>query len=235
MIQRYLFAVIGALVIAFFFFVLPSWCLPAAQTPIFIAIGGLLFSIPIGYFWRIFKQPVLKIHEEIEQRGITVEQTKFDFGGREKEEQKQWNYKANRIIIENVGRSAAKNCKGWILREKVKERVCWTVPKERPNATINVRDAERLDFCAYYEKGPENYTKVDGTTKGVPKIFASDENQLPTSIDIANLKSLDGLTDSTVLITSDNAEPADAKVKFEDDKIRVENFKIMLKIYKFLR
>jgi hypothetical protein len=217
MILKYSFAIIGSLFITFFFFVIPSWWMPVAQIPIFTAIGGLLFSIPIGYFWLIFKQPVLKIHEEIEQREITV----VDRKSMELMNMTiPYIYQANRIIVENVGRSAAKNCKGWILKDKVKERVCWTVPKERPNATINVNDSERLDFCAYYRSGKELYT---GTQEGIPKIFFSDENELPTNIDIANLKSLEGLSDCTVLITSDNAEPVEAKVKFEDDKIRVEH------------
>lgn len=223
MIVKYSGSIIAALIITFFFFVMPSWWMPVAQIPLFTAIGGLLFSIPIGYFWLIFKQPVLKIHQEIEQRGITVEATKYGLiriG--EEEEQKRWIYQANRIIVENVGRSAAKNCKGWILTEKGKERVCWTIPKERPNATINVKDSERLDFCAYYAKGSESYTPLARTAKPVPKIFCSDENKLPTNMDNAILKSLDGLSDCTVLMTSDNAEPVEAKVIFKDDKIRVE-------------
>lgn len=50
------------------------------------------------------------------------------------------------------------------------------VPKERPNATINKKDEERLDFCAYYKEGPEEYTPVGGfDPEEVPKIIAQTE------------------------------------------------------------
>jgi hypothetical protein len=41
-----------------------------------------------------------------------------------------WRYRANRRIVENSGRSAAKNCKGYIDTGKRKERVCWMVSKK---------------------------------------------------------------------------------------------------------
>ncbi|MCZ7401081.1 MAG: hypothetical protein O8C61_02535 [Candidatus Methanoperedens sp.] len=217
--KKYILAVIVAEVIVLFFFALPFRYVLPSQAPIFTAIGGLLFSVPIAYSWRIYTEPVLQIKEEVEQRGITVEQTRYGFAG---EEYNRWNYIANRIIVENSGRSAAKNCKAWILTEKSKERVCWTVPKERPNATINVKDAERLDFCSYYKEGPENYNYRD-IIKRIPKIYISDENQLPVLIETANLKSVEGLTDCKVLITSDNADAIEAKVIFEDNKIKIES------------
>ncbi len=174
-VQKYLLAVIVAEVIVLFFFTLPFRYVLPIQAPIFTAIGGLLFSVPIAYFWRVYTEPVLQIKEEVEQRGITVERIKFGFAG-DGEEHKRWKYIANRIIVENNGRSAAKNCKAWILTEKSKERVCWTVPKERPNATINVKDAERLDFCAYYQEGPESYDDRRAV-KRIPKIYIVGHSQ----------------------------------------------------------
>lgn len=216
---KYKWAIIASLVIGFLFFWLPYRYIDQQERPIFMTIGGLLLSIPIAHFWHVFKKPVLQIRREIEQREITVEQKKYGFSG---EEHKRWTYSANRLIVENVGRSVAKNCKGWILIENGKERVCWTAPNERPNATIGVEDEERLDFCAYYRGGPENYTDKDKSIKKVPKIFASDEKELPPLIETATIKSLDGLSECIVLITSDNAEPVKAKVVFEDNQIRVE-------------
>jgi hypothetical protein len=85
--------------------------------PTIYAVGGLLFSIPIRLFWQSYMSPVLKI------KGMEPEN--FHPG-----DDKGWTYTANRIIVENSGRSAAKNCKGYIIIRWGKARVCWTVPKE---------------------------------------------------------------------------------------------------------
>lgn len=217
-INKYLLTLIIALIIVFFFFVLPYFYLPIELNSIFIAIGGLLFSIPIGYFWHVFTQPILQISKQVKIVGGVSVISSYEC----RESKESWIYNANRIIIENIGRSSAKNCKGWIITPGGKERVCWTVPNERPNATINVKDAEQLDFCAYRESGPDNYTDIGGEKKIVPRVCFSDENNLPSTIQTAKLKSLDDLTECRVQITSDNAEPIEARVIIQDDKIWVE-------------
>jgi hypothetical protein len=171
--------------------------------PMFLALGGLLFSIPINYAWNVYKQPVLRIKRQVELRKFDVELTKDHLN---------WIYEAKRIIVENVGRSAAKNCKGWIVTDVGKERVCWTVPKERPNATINVKDSERLDFCAYYVEGLSEYSPASGLPpKEVPKRISPTEDGWKEQFknrDITNL------TECKILITSDNAKPVEARVVF---------------------
>lgn len=47
---------------------------------------------------------------------------------------------------------------------KVKRRICWAISKERPNATINVYDDERLDVCGFYLSGP-NIVNLNVTPK----------------------------------------------------------------------
>ena len=222
-LSRYKGVVVGSIVISVSFFALPYWVFGLDKvTPIFTAIGGLLFSIPIKYLWYIFKQPVLKIKEEVEERSIPIKQKTYGFII---EKTGNWTYSVNRIVVENIGRSAAKNCKGWIVIGESKERVCWTIPTERPNATINVKDEERLDFCAYYKKGPKTYEAITkgGIQKNVPQRFASDESTIQFDIGDPRIKSLDDQEQCEVLITSDNAEPVKAEVMFEKDKIRIVN------------
>jgi hypothetical protein len=57
-------------------------------------------------------------------------------------------YKVNRVLIENRGRSAAKNCKGIFKIADKEEKVCWSVPTERYKMTINAHSMEYLDLCA---------------------------------------------------------------------------------------
>ena len=209
--SKYLQAAFFALIIVIIFFILPYFYLPIEQTSIFIAIGVLLFSIPIRYSWHVFAQPILQISKQVEIiSGVSVISTVISSS------KEYWMYDANRIIIENIGRSSAKNCKGWIITSGGKERVCWTIPIERPNATINVKDAERLDFCAYRKSGPDNSTDIP------PRVCFSDENNLPTTIQTAKIKSLDEITECRVQITSANADPIEAIVIIQDDQIRIE-------------
>ena len=86
-------------------------CFFGKLDPTIFAVGGLLFSIPIRLFWQSYMSPVLKI------KG--VEDVTFNPG-----DDKGWEYRANRIIVENSGRSAAKNCKGYTVYGSEKARVC---------------------------------------------------------------------------------------------------------------
>lgn len=183
-------------------------CYLGKLDPTIYAVGGLLFSIPIRLFWQSYMSPVLKI------KG--VEQVNFNPGD------KGWTYKANRIIVENSGRSAAKNCKGYIVVEWGKERVCWTVPKERPNATINPRDNERLDFCAFHLDGPfevrEQITSISQSLPSKEVSIAVPAIIAPTEEDWGypwKCRSLNGIDGCKVLITADNTEPVEAKIIFE--------------------
>jgi hypothetical protein len=89
--------------------------------PVIAAIFGLLFTVPVGLFWESYRKPELSI--------IGKHTVSFLPGG-------MFRYMCQRIIIENSGRSAAANCKGYIVVGDVKELVCWTVPAERPTPKI---------------------------------------------------------------------------------------------------
>ena len=77
----------GFLVVSLFFFGVPFliWGLNGL-TPVGIAIGGLLFSIPLRLFWETFNQFVLEIKKEFE-----LAKREISAG--------EWIYTVNRIIL----------------------------------------------------------------------------------------------------------------------------------------
>ena len=180
-----------------------STCFYGELHPVIAAIGGLLFSIPIKHFWQSYMKPVIGIKKEIEPRSF------HPFGGGSTLE-----YICNRIIVENTGRTAAKNCKGYIVTDTGKERICWTVPAERPDATINAKDEERLDFCAFLN--PESY-KAGVATEAPPKIIRPTEEGWE-----GLLRNLSELMECEVLITAENADPVSKKIRFNLDTGEIE-------------
>lgn len=169
------------------------------------ALGGLAFSFPLTHTWTIYQMPVLRIS--------AVEQKDFDIGFILETVSFSWTYRANRIVIENAGRSAAKNCKGWIVINGTKERVAWTVQKERPNATINASDSERLDFCAYFVSGPSPFARTRASAlEPIPaRVSPTEEGWMG---DPFRNRDVTELAQCKVLITCDNAGPVNAAVTF---------------------
>jgi hypothetical protein len=177
-------------------------------------IIGLLFSVPISLFWLEYKMPVLQIKKEIEEVIIElpyqtdpVIKYKLSLAMDGFGNAPPITYKCIRIIIDNIGRNAAKKCKSYFVTPEGKERICWTVPTERPNATINVGDNERLDFCAF-PIGIKSYDRIivpheDGW--GNPWITGP-------------------LFNCKLLVTSENAEPVEASIKidFRQETIEIE-------------
>ena len=129
----------GLLLFSFFVF--------GELNPVISAIIGLAFSIPVALFVNSYMGPVLEIKKEIESRVIYP--GKPDPEIPELPELGIQPHKVSRIFIENTGRGTAKGCKGYIVVNSDKGRVCWSNSAERPNATINVKDKEPLDFCAF--------------------------------------------------------------------------------------
>ena len=193
-----------------------SYYLLNELNPLIAAVGGLLFTVPIRFFWESYNKPVLNF-KGIETAGFLPGDA-------------DWSYNANRIIVENSGRSAAKNCKGYISIETTKVRVCWMVPKERPNATINAHDEESLDFCAFYVSGPTHMkTKtipIDNDKRvliEIPKVIAPTEETWYNPQETPNSRILDKVDNCKVLITADNTNPVEAKIEFdrENNKIKI--------------
>lgn len=177
--------------------------------PLIAAIGGLLFSIPIRFFWESHMTPILRIKEEPEIR-------RFHLG---EEITGRWGYDSNRILVENTGRRAAKNCKGYIVIKNSKERVCWTVPKERPNATINAMDEEKLDFCAFLKDGPHGGPIGAGDGLKPPRIISPTEECWPNNP--TKCRPLMKIEECEVLVTADNAEPVRAGIRIDIEKERI--------------
>jgi hypothetical protein len=155
--------------------------------PIITTFIGLLFSLPVSMFWFEYKNPVLKIEN---WKPITLSS---GFIGPDR----ICNKICNVIFVENVGRSAAKKCKAYIVTNGNKVRLGGSIPSERPNATINVNDNEGLDFFFFYTGGN--------------KFYFSTENGLETT------RESDPITDCKILITSENADPVEIKVKINSN------------------
>jgi hypothetical protein len=182
-------------------------------------IIGLLFSIPISLFWLEYKIPILQIKKGVEIRitdfnceigddiKLQIGLSRNEFG----DFSPQIIYKCIRIIIENVGKTAAKDCKAYIVTSNGKERICWTVPTERTEAKINVNDNERLDFCAF------PIVTTDNVTWDNKKIIIPHENGWNNSW-------VAGLFECKVLVTSENAEPIEANIKinYKENTIEIE-------------
>jgi hypothetical protein len=94
--------------------------------------------------------------------------------------------------------------------------------KGTPNATINPKDNERLDFCAFRLDGSyEVRVPINSISPSLP---LKAENLTAWNI-IApteegwgypwNCRPLEGIEDCKVLITADNTEPVEAKIRLE--------------------
>jgi len=180
--------------------------------PLITTIIGLLFSVPISLFWLEYNIPVLQIQREIEEVIIELPPTtdaiiryRLELPTDQYGEYPQITYKCIRIIIDNIGRNAAKKCKAYFVTSSGKERICWTIPTEKPDATINVNDNERLDFCAFPMEIKDNYRIL------VPNENGWDKPRITGP-----------LIKCKVLVTSENAEPVEANVKIHFDKNNVE-------------
>ena len=113
-----------------------------------------------------------------------------------------------RILVKNNSHIAARECKGYFVLDIQSERVCWTLPTERPNATINVNDIEKLDFCAF----PQG-------TRGDDTLI------LPTEDGWDNLRRIsliEPVTNCKVRVTAENAEMVEANVVICRDEQRIE-------------
>lgn len=193
-LRRYFNSYLSALMIVVVVFL--SVKLLGEFNPIIAAVGALLFSIPIRFFWSSYMSPILIVKNDIEVVNFTIGEN--------------WKLKVNRIIIQNRGKSSARNCKGYIVINKNKKRVCWTIPKERPNATINAKDEEKLDFCAYLEEG--QFHEISGDQREIPRIIAPTEEKWPENP--FDCRNLDGIEKCEILVTANNAEPVKAKIIF---------------------
>lgn len=123
-------------------------------------------------------------------------------------------YTCCRITVRNNGKTAAKNCKANIVINNLKYRVCWTVPNECPDATINTKDTEQVDLLAFL-------TDIrDIVQKEKPKIIApTEDGWKEKAFDNRNISDIN---ECHILITSANAEPVDAIIKIDKINSKIE-------------
>jgi hypothetical protein len=239
---QYIWSLVVTAVIVSLFFLYPLFKIGQFE-PVMSAVGGLLFTIPIRLFWQSYLSPILQIKDNPEIRTVEIgfKQGKSYEWEENNHSYAVQNYVVNRIIVKNVGRSAAKNCKGYLVIDNSKERVCWTVGQERPNATVNPKDEERLDLCALRNatKTKSRFSKKTEESKirrlaersvmggPPPKLIAPTEGGWPLldgKIDPRESRNLPDIEQCEVLITAENAHLVKKRIKldFDDCKIIIE-------------
>lgn len=114
-------------------------------------ISGAAAGVALYFANRLldrYRRPVLNIDKENSPvpRLIDIEVFRTEFQSIIHESRIP--YIVNRIIVKNLGRTAAEGCKGSIVMDGEEEKVCWSIPHERYIITINANDREYLDVCA---------------------------------------------------------------------------------------
>lgn len=207
--------------------------------PVIIAIGAVALQFPFKLFWQSFHRPILEID------GVELSTLNIDMGTEWIGTGGEWHYRVNSVIVRNIGKSIAKNCKGYILcgeKWKVKRRICWAISKERPNATINVNDDERLDVCGFYLSG----SNIVNLKKNPPKIIIPTEHGWEESNEVSQAQnewgwrtikvvshypwnyrslSLEGkgkIGNFRIYVTSENAKPVDVFVVTDEVRKKIK-------------
>jgi hypothetical protein len=182
--------------------------------PEIAAMGGLLYSIPIKFFWDSYMRPI-----------IVCKDADIDMLSPMPIKNPRWIYRAKRIAIENIGRSGVKNCKGYIL--SLGKRIYWT-SNGQLDITINPKDKEKLDIFAFYDEGPTTVTIMqDGRfwEMIIPEIMIRDEKGWPDPWKCRTHYHNDNFK---VLITADNADPIHLIIEFN---LKDKNFNTIIVKY----
>ena len=153
-------------------------------------IAGILLRLWISYYLR----PILVIegNESIITRVIYLK------GSNDLDEV----FYANRVSIKNIGRSAAKDCKAYIVyRKDHVERAAWMIPDMNSGytLTLNVQDSEFIDLCAVSQKS----IRVIPSERGY-----GTQHYEPIRSDLES-KDLD----LTLRITSSNTRPTERRLR----------------------
>jgi hypothetical protein len=160
-------------------------------------VGSLLaFFSPlfVNWIWSRYLRPNLVI-EDIVVRGFHLKDANND----------RVTYYSNRVRIANNGRTAARECKAFLLINESMERVAWMIPYRNDGYTnnLNAFDSEYLDVCAINDDGS--------------KIIATTEHGYEDKEDSA--RHLDRKTkDMKLRISAANAKPTEAYVHFIENK-----------------
>jgi hypothetical protein len=117
-------------------------------------------------------------------------------------------YLCMRIFVNNIGRNAAKKCKGYFVTESDRGRICWSSSNERSTISINPGDRESLDFCAFPQGIENNKILIIPTENGWDKPY--------------RVTLLEPVSSFKVRITAENAEMVECNVTIYRDEQRIE-------------
>lgn len=129
------------------------------------AISGAAAGAALYFASRFldhYRRPLLKIDKENSPMPVSIDIEVFRTEFQSIIYECRISYIVNRIIVRNLGKNAAENCKGSIMINGVDEKVCWYIPRERYTITINAKDKEYLDVCAVlseYERDRSQWLK----------------------------------------------------------------------------
>lgn len=123
--------------------------------PTFIAFGlGIVSGVVVKYFEDRFFRPVIRIGQDTFWEIVNL---RPDLGLKVKEEDL---YTINRIVVRNIGRTAAKDCKIYFQNKfspfPSLQRLTWLTSDKNSvytTITLNVQDEEYVDFCAVSKDG----------------------------------------------------------------------------------
>jgi hypothetical protein len=168
-------------------------------------VGGIIgfgSSIGVNLIQAYTTRPILSIGEQIREWDIDLYP---EYMEEDQDELRPSYWSAARIIVENQGRTAAKDCKASIIVNGIGTRVAWMIPKNDFTVTINAHDTELIGLCALHPKAGLLFTTEHGYGKkpkdamgqyrrivGQLKVSASNAEQSVRDIWISSTKDSGG-------------------------------------------
>lgn len=73
-------------------------------------------------------------------------------------------YVVNRIGIKNIGKIAADDCHGYLVKDRTQERVSWTIPSDRAEITIYPNTREELELAAVFAPNLDELNIINDTS-----------------------------------------------------------------------
>ena len=212
-LRDYLSALFITLVSLLAVFFIIYTCFGKTEQSILLGVISIMGLGPLmgNFLFQTYNKPILRFDSNIQMVQFDYQQTMEPHGS----VAIFASYKVGRIKVNNIGKNAASNCKAYLSVENNKVRVCWTIPSEQPNAIINRDDYEEIDFCAF---------DINPRRDRWPSIIAPTEDGWgETPDDSRNLADIVASKKLVkVIVTSDNADPIRATIKFHADTQSIE-------------
>ena len=155
----------------------------------FVASFVVSVSVPRLLSW--YDSPVLEIQKEVVVRYVDLKRS--DNQGNITGNTQR--YFVNRIPIKNNGNSAARNCKAWLVRGNLQERISWLAQRvDRTEITLNAHDLEYVELCAIREDRARRIAPTEygwGDSENDNRLLGQDTVEcelLVTSSNVSNVK-----------------------------------------------